>query len=436
MSQPHILLLGAGKSSGSLIEFLHSECKKRDWRCTVADVQVALVKEKLAPYPYLIPQFLNLENEAERIALIEKADLVISLLPPFLQATVGKDCLQLGKHFLSASYTDPALLALDADIKQKKLLFLMEMGLDPGIDHMSALQMIQQIKDANGTITGFASHCGGLVAPACDTNRWHYKFSWNPRNVILAGKAGALFKANGNIQQLSYPALFSFQHPVYIEGLGELATYPNRDSLTYIPLYHLETAQNFIRTTLRYPAFCEGWNWLIKLGCTADDNHINTEGMRYSDYFHQHLNTSQIQINDIPPHILQMLKEIGWEDEQLISRKSGSSADILQEILEQKWALQPGDRDMIVMLHEIEYTQQNQQYLLRAQLLVEGDNEVQTAMAKTVGLPLGIAAILVLEGKISISGLHIPTLPEIYIPVMEALENKGIQFQEERIQLS
>ena len=158
--------------------------------------------------------------------------------------------------------------------------------------------------------------------------------------------------------------------------------------------------------------------------------------MRYSDYFHQHLNTSQIQINDIPPHILQMLKEIGWEDEQLISRKSGSSADILQEILEQKWALQPGDRDMIVMLHEIEYTQQNQQYLLRAQLLVEGDNEVQTAMAKTVGLPLGIAAILVLEGKISISGLHIPTLPEIYIPVMEALENKGIQFQEERIQLS
>lgn len=436
MSQPHILLLGAGKSSGSLIEFLHAECKSRNWRCTVADVQVALVKEKLAPYPYLVPQSLNLEIEAERIALIEKADLVISLLPPFLQATVGKDCLQLGKHFLSASYTDPALLALDTEIKQKNLLFLMEMGLDPGIDHMSALQLIHRIKDATATITGFASHCGGLVAPACDTNRWHYKFSWNPRNVILAGKAGALFKENGNIQQLTYAELFNFRHPVQIDGLGELATYPNRDSLPYIPIYNLETAQNFIRTTLRYPEFCEGWNWLIKLGCTTDDNQIISEGMCYKDYFNLQLSQSQIPPSDIPLPILQMLKEIGWEDTHRINRKSGSSADILQEILENKWALQPGDRDMIVMLHEIYYTQKNCKFLLRSQLIVEGDNEVQTAMAKTVGLPLGIAAILLLEGKISIRGLHIPTLPEIYEPVMEALENKSIQFQEQLIELS
>ncbi|MBU3745384.1 MAG: saccharopine dehydrogenase, partial [Sediminibacterium sp.] len=213
-------------------------------------------------------------------------------------------------------------------------------------------------------------------------------------------------------------------------------TYPNRDSLTYIPLYQLETAQNFIRTTLRYPEFCEGWNWLIQLGCTAADNQINTEGMRYSDYFQLQLTQSQIQINQIPPHIMQMLIEIGWEDPNLIRLRSGSSADILQEILEKKWALQPGDRDMIVMLHEIEYTHDNHAYLLRSQLLVEGDNEVQTAMAKTVGLPLGIAAILLLEGKISARGLHIPTLPEIYIPVMEALEDKGIQFQEQLIQLS
>lgn len=436
MSQPHILLLGAGKSSGSLIEFLHTECMSRNWRCTVADVQVDLVKQKLAPYPSLIPKSLNLENEQERVALIQTADLVISLLPPFLQATIGKDCLQLGKHFLSASYTDPALLALDADIKQRELLFLMEMGLDPGIDHMSALQLIHRLQAANATITGFASHCGGLVAPACDTNSWHYKFSWNPRNVILAGKAGALFKEAGAVKQLAYPALFNFRHPVQIEGLGELATYPNRDSLSYIPLYHLETAQDFIRTTLRYPEFCDGWNWLIKLGCTVDDNHIASEGMQYSDYFRLQLNAAQIQIKDIPSPILQMLREIGLDDTQRITRTSGSSADILQEILENKWALQPGDRDMIVMLHEIRYTKENHQYLLRAQLLVEGDDEVHTAMAKTVGLPLGIAAILLLEGKISISGLHIPTQPEIYEPVLEALEKKGIHFQEKLIELS
>lgn len=436
MRQPHILLLGAGKSSGSLLEFLHTECCSRNWRCTVADIQVALVKQKLAPYPTLIPQTLNLEIEQERTALIEKADLVISLLPPFLQATVGKDCLRLGKHFLSASYTDPVLLTLHDEIERKDLLFLMEMGLDPGIDHMSALQLIHRLKDANANITGFASHCGGLVAPGSDTNSWHYKFSWNPRNVILAGKAGALFKENGVVRQLPYPALFNYKHPVHIEGLGELATYPNRDSLPYIPLYHLDTAQDFIRTTLRYPEFCEGWNWLIQLGCTADDNLINSEGMRYKDFFSLQLNKSRIQLSDIPQPILQMLQEIGWEDTQLISRKSGSAADILQEILENKWALQPGDRDMIVMLHEIHYTQQNHRYLLRSQLIVEGDNDVQTAIAKTVGLPLGIAAIFLLEGKISIRGLQIPTSPEIYIPVLDALENKGIVFQEQLVELS
>jgi saccharopine dehydrogenase-like NADP-dependent oxidoreductase len=251
MAQPHILLLGAGKSAATLIGYLHTLVTSEQWLVTVADRDLSMVEEKIAPYPGLRARTVDLENPLERTQLISEAALVISLLPPSLQLTVAKDCLALGKHFLSASYTDPDLLPLAEEIKAKNLLFLMEMGLDPGIDHMSAMEMIHRIREGGGTIHSFASHCGGLVAPASDDNPWHYKFSWNPRNVILAGKAGAVFKQNSEITRLSYEQLFAFEQPVHIAGIGELATYPNRDSLAYIPIYGLEDAATFIRTTLR-----------------------------------------------------------------------------------------------------------------------------------------------------------------------------------------
>jgi saccharopine dehydrogenase-like NADP-dependent oxidoreductase len=430
MAQPHLLLLGAGKSSTTLIQFLQGICSSRNWRGTVADIDLAIVEQKLLSYPALTPRSLNIEDTAARRQLIGDASVVISLLPPALQTVVGEDCLLLRKHFLSASYTDPGLQKLQSAITEADLLFLMEMGLDPGIDHMSAMQLIDQIHQEKGIVTGFASHCGGLVAPACDNNPWHYKFSWNPRNVVLAGKAGAVFKQNKQVCSVPYSELFQFHHPVTIKGLSELATYPNRDSLAYIPLYGLETADNFIRTTLRYPSFCAGWNLLIKLGCTEENNKIDTEGICIRDYFHQHLLASGMRETDLPAHLLPLLAQIGWNDGQPILRKQGSSADILQWILEQKWALAPGDRDMIVMLHEITYTREEKKYAVSAQLMVEGDDAAHTAMAKTVGLPLGIAAVLLLDGIIQLRGLQIPTHPSIYQPVLKALEAEGIRFSE------
>lgn len=430
MAQPHLLLLGAGKSSTTLIRFLQGICSSRNWRGTVADIDLAIVEQKLLPYPALTPRSLNIEDTAARRELIGDASVVISLLPPALQTVVGEDCLLLGKHFLSASYTDPSLQKLQAAIKEAGLLFLMEMGLDPGIDHMSAMQLINHIHQEQGIITGFASHCGGLVAPACDNNPWHYKFSWNPRNVILAGKAGAVFKEAKQVSSIAYSELFQFHHPVTIQGLGELATYPNRDSLAYIPLYGLETADNFIRTTLRYPSFCAGWNLLIKLGCTEENNQVETEGICIRDYFQQHLLASGIRETDLPAPLFPLLEQIGWNDLQPILRKQGSSADILQWILEQKWALTSSDRDMIVMLHEINYTREGKKYAITAQLMVEGDDAAHTAMAKTVGLPLGIAAVLLLDGIIQVRGLLIPTHPSIYQPVLKALEAEGIRFLE------
>ncbi|MFN5362779.1 MAG: saccharopine dehydrogenase C-terminal domain-containing protein [Bacteroidota bacterium] len=431
MAQPHILLLGAGKSAATLIGYLHTLVTSEQWLVTVADRDLSMVEEKIAPYPGLRARTVDLENPLERTQLISEAALVISLLPPSLQLTVAKDCLSLGKHFLSASYTDPDLLPLAEEIKAKNLLFLMEMGLDPGIDHMSAMEMIHRIREGGGTIHSFASHCGGLVAPASDDNPWHYKFSWNPRNVILAGKAGAVFKQNSEITRLSYEQLFAFEQPVHIAGIGELATYPNRDSLAYIPIYGLEDAATFIRTTLRYPIFCRGWQLLIQLGCTREDNHISTEGLTHRDFFQLQLEQAGWRLQDIPSALMPLMISIGWNDETPLQCPSGSSAAILQCILEKRWALLPGDRDMIVMLHELTYQQGTKKMRLQAQLVVEGDDRLHTAMAKTVGLPLGIAAALIMKGVIKSRGLQIPIQPDIYLPVLAALHAKGIRFQEQ-----
>lgn len=435
MSSFHILLLGAGKSATTLIQYLHSIAEKEKWQVTIADKDLTTVKEKLVPYPHLTAAQIDIDNREKRQHIIGKASLVISLLPPPLQLTVATDCLEAGKHFFSASYTDPALLPMSGAIADRNLLFLMEMGLDPGIDHMSAMDLIHRIGDMGGKITGFASHCGGLVAPASDDNPWHYKFSWNPRNVILAGKAGAVFQQEGKITRLGYRELFSFDQSVQIEGIGELATYPNRDSLSYMSLYGLEGAATFIRTTLRYPSFCKGWQWLIDLGCTQEDNVISTEVLSHRDFFRLHLKNSGHRQEDIPIALHAQFQSIGWEDDSLIECNSGSSADILQWILEKRWALRPGDRDMIVMLHELDYLMENKKYRLQSQLVVEGDDSLHTAMAKTVGLPLGIAAVLTLKGVIQSRGLQVPVQPDIYEPVLQELQEQGIRFREKVIEL-
>lgn len=436
MSPVHILLLGAGKSATTLIQYLHSIAEKEKWQVTVADKDLTTVQEKLLPYPLLTAAQIDIDNPEQRQSIIVKASLVISLLPPPLQKTVANDCLQAGIHFFSASYIDPALLPMASAIADKNLLFLMEMGLDPGIDHMSAMELIHRVRGNGGKITGFASHCGGLVAPASDDNPWHYKFSWNPRNVILAGKAGAVFQQNGKVINLGYKELFSFHQPVQIDGIGELATYPNRDSLSYMPLYGLEEAATFIRTTLRYPAFCKGWQWLIDLGCTQEGNTMQTDKLTHRAYFAMHVLQSGHRQEDIPSDMLSLLQSIGWEDDTFIECNPGSSADILQWILEKRWALRPGDRDMIVMLHELDYLSDNKKYRLQSQLVVEGDDSLHTAMAKTVGLPLGIAAVLTLKGVIKSRGLHVPVQPDIYQPVLRALDEQGIRFKERVLEIN
>lgn len=424
----HILLFGAGKSATVLIEFLGKVTRKNHWICTVADMNQEAIEAKTSGFETLRAKAVQLTDDVARKTLIAEADVVISMMPPALHHLVAKDCLALKKHLLTASYIDPQIREMEKEIAAAGLLFLGEMGLDPGIDHMSAMKMIDHIHAQGGKINTFKSHCGGLVAPESDNNPWHYKISWNPRNVVTAGQAGAIFKEQQHTQKKEYLDMFRNCGTVNIKGLGPLAFYPNRDSLSYIPVYGLTEADTFVRTTLRYPDFCTGWQKIIEAGLTSDETIVNTDGLSYADFLKTRLAANHIALDT------DLLKEqflfLGLNDTTLINKGAQPVSTVLQQLMEEKWKLEKGDKDMIVMLHEIEYTLNGKAHSVQSELIVKGDDELRTAMAKTVGLPLGIAATLLLENKITLRGLHIPILPAFYEPVLEALAEEGVRFEE------
>jgi saccharopine dehydrogenase-like NADP-dependent oxidoreductase len=429
-----ILLFGAGKSATSLIRYLLDITAARGWQLIVAESNRPLAESKLRNAPHARVEALDVSQEAPRDALVESADIVISLLPPTLHYLVALSCLKKNRNLLTASYLDASIGALQQDVTDKGLLFLCEMGLDPGIDHMSALQLISRIKAENGRIHAFYSHTGGLVAPSSDDNPWHYKISWNPRNVVLAGSAGAAYREDDKVVRRGYEELFRQPGRVALPGLGDLAWYPNRDSLSYIPLYGLEAARTFIRTTLRYPAFCNAWAAVVTAGLTDDKGLLKTaphgagpeaaataEPLTYSGW-------SAPLLPLVEKETRPCFEFLGLFDDEPVPPQAQTSADILQHLLETRLAMRPADKDMIAMIHEIGYTRDGAAYTAQSSLIIEGEDSLHTAMARTVGLPLGIAAILVLDGRISLTGVHIPILPLIYEPVMEELERQGIRF--------
>lgn len=419
----NILVFGAGKSATALIRYLVGESEHNQWQLTVADNNLELAHSKIGRTANATAVGVKVEYQEQRASLIRDADLVISLLPPALHILVATDCLYYGRNLLTASYLDQTMTDLSAAIKNKGLLFLCEMGLDPGIDHMSALRLINRIKGQHGKITSFKSHCGGLLAAESNDNPWFYKISWNPRNIVRAGSSGAVFLENNESKRLDYEQIFSNCKDVEIENLGRLVYYPNRDSLTYMNLYKLEGTATFIRSTLRYPEFCSGWDSLVNSGLTNDKDAANGPGKTFQKW-------SEKIIPLVNKSNKRQLEFLGIFDNVIIPETLLSSADILQYLLEKKLMMRASDRDMVVMLHEIEYNLDNKLYKTDSLLVVEGENNVDTAMAKTVGLPLGIAASLILKKKILLTGLHIPILPEIYFPVLEELELLNVRFKE------
>jgi saccharopine dehydrogenase-like NADP-dependent oxidoreductase len=497
----NILLFGAGKSATVLIDYLLKNAEKEQWHLMLADANRSMSQEKIGGSVFGTAVTIDIANEEDRKALIMEADIVISLLPPAYHIIVAKDCIAFSKNLLTASYIDESMRSLRDSIEEKDLLFLCEMGLDPGIDHMSAKKMIDEIHEKDGKIDSFISHCGGLVAPESDNNPWHYKISWNPRNVVMAGKAGAIYKLGGEIIELNYEDLFAEKRYVAIPGNEALCWYPNRDSLSYISKYGLQKTNTFIRTTLRHPDYIYGWKNIIDLKLTSEDIFYNTDKWSLSMFFRAHMDKNgfsewlenklrdqfdltkgllaelvnlveleqkaadkgvdtpdeimmvdgkgdlqKVDIDDLKINAaatladkmhdasltLKQLFYLGMDDDTTIINKGHcSAADVLQFALEKKLALQPGDKDLVIMLHEIEYTIDDKKYKSTASMIVTGEDDAHTAMAKTVGLPLGIAAKLILDGTINQKGLLIPVNKEIYIPVLEILNQYGIFFNEE-----
>jgi saccharopine dehydrogenase-like NADP-dependent oxidoreductase len=449
-----ILLFGAGKSATILIDYLVDHAATENWFVTVVDADINLARSKTGNSANARAVSFDINDTVERNLQISEADIVISLLPPALHTIVAKTCIEKNKNLLTASYVDEEIRKMQAEIAGRNLIFFCEMGLDPGIDHMSAMKLIDQIREEGGKVTSFISHCGGLVAPESDDNPWHYKISWNPRNILLAGKSGAHYRQDGEEKRLTYEQLFTADRKVEIPGLGALSWYPNRDSLSYASLYGLEDACTFIRTTLRHPDFMVGWKKVIEMKLTDETPAYETNGKSLSGFFKEHLekwgfsNWASQKITNAKKGyhaspgdslVINQLAFLGKNDEtSMIQKGYCSAADVMQLALETKLALKPNDKDMIVMLHEIGFENPGKQMLgseISSSLVVYGENSLRTAMAKTVGLPLGIAAKLILNGTIRQKGLLIPTSKEIYEPVLKELEAHGVRFQEETKQL-
>lgn len=421
-----ILVAGAGKSSASLIHYLLSRASSNNWEVIIADNSLEAARAKAGGHPQSRPVQLDINNAHDRAALVAGADIVVSLMPPTLHVLLAEDCLAQGKHLITSSYISPQMAAMDEAVKAAGLMFMCEMGLDPGIDHMSAMQILDDIHTRGGKLIFFKSYCGGLVAPESDDNPWHYKFTWNPRNVITAGADGAQYLEGGQEKMVGYKDMFAPLEPIHVEGLGELAYYPNRDSLHYIQLYDVPEVQDFMRATLRYPAFIKAWNELIQGGLTNVDVQHDFTGMNRADWM-----TKALAPENIQPDIKAQLDWLGLYEDAPMPLTHGTNGDALLAILLEKWAMQPGDKDMVVMQHEVVSEAAGRQQQLISSMIVIGDNEEETAMAKTVGLPMALLAEGILNGSIQpVAGVHIPIAKSIYEPLLRGLDALGISFRE------
>lgn len=441
----NILIIGAGRSSSSLIKYLLDKSSAENFRITIGDVSIENAKAKINNHPNASAISLDVFNSSQREKAVQNADVVISMLPARFHIEVAKDCVTYGKHLVTASYVSKEMKALDADVKKKGLVFMNEIGLDPGIDHMSAMQIIDRIHENGSKMLLFESFCGGLVAPESDTNLWNYKFTWNPRNVVLAGQGGAsMFKQEGTYKYIPYHKLF--RRTEFLDVLGErYEAYANRDSLKYRSIYGLDNIPTMYRGTIRKVGFSRAWNVFVQLGMTDDSYTIeNSETMSYRDFtnlFLAYSPTDSVELK-FRSYLKIDQDDIMWDKfleldifnpKKKVELKNATPAQILQKILMDSWTLQPEDKDMIVMHHLFGYENETGKHQIESSMVIKGDDQTYTAMAKTVGLPVAMAALKILNKEITTAGVQIPIQKEVYEPILKELENYGITFIEKEV---
>jgi saccharopine dehydrogenase-like NADP-dependent oxidoreductase len=443
----NILILGAGLSSYTLVNYLIKNSEKYSWKIRVGDVSVEEARKKTGDHPNAKAVFINVEDQDHLITEIRKADIVVSMLPPRFHAGIAGECIRFGVNMVTASYVSGQLKQMDERAREKNILILNEMGVDPGIDHMSAMRIIDRLRESGDKLIAFESATGGLVAPEYDNNPWNYKFTWAPRNVVLAGSGGARFLHNDKFKYIPYHKIFSRYEIIEIPGLGQFEVYPNRDSLQYQETYGLEDLSTMFRGTIRRPGFCDAWDLLVQLGATDDTYTMDdTEHMTFREF-----TNSFIGYNIIDPvekkvadylgigmesECMEKLKWLGLFEDTVVGIPGLTPAKVLQLILHRKWQMDPEDKDMIVMQHQFDYMRLGHHRKLYSTMVLRGEDTVNTAMSKSVGLPVAIATKLILEGKIQMKGVRIPVEKEIYEPVLNELEEFGIVFKEEEVVIS
>ena len=440
-----IVIFGAGRSSTSLIEYLLSIAEEQNLLITLLDYNEELAKSKINNHKFGEAHFIDANNPNERLKFIKESQLVISMLPAHMHLGIVKDAIHEKVHVITPSYVTEEIRSLNADAQNNDVLILNEMGLDPGIDHMSAKKIIDEIEDNGGKLTGFESFTGGLVAPESDDNPWNYKFTWNPRNVVLAGQGGAAkFIQEGKYKYIPYNKLFRRTEIIEIEGYGKFEGYANRDSLRYRSVYGLNEIPTMYRGTLRKIGFCRAWNVFVQLGLT-DDSYVieGSENMTNRDFINSFLaynphDSVELKLRhylgiEQDDYIWEKLVWLGLFEDKKIGLKNATPAQILQKILQNKWSLREEDKDMIVMWHKFNFSQKGVDKEIRSYMVYIGKNNQFTAMSDTVGLPLGIAAKLLLSGKIKDRGVKLPIEREIYLPVLSELEQLGITFEEKEV---
>lgn len=431
-----ILLLGAGRSASTLIQYLLRHCASHDWQLTIGDVDPAPLGAVLAPFAERASAVaFEISRQEQLHELVAAHDIVVSMLPALFHPVVAKACLQHGRHLATASYATDEIRAFDAEARAAGLTFLMECGLDPGLDHMSAMPVLEEIRAQGGRLTAFKSYCGGLMAPDSEgDNPWRYKFTWNPRNVVLAGQGTAKYMEAGHPRFIPYQHLFRRVEKLEVPGYGEFEGYANRDSLSYRPLYGLQDIPTMLRGTLRRPGYCAGWQALVSLGLTDDSYRLgNTAELPWSALLESLLPPALVSASlaermaaylglDPAGEELRRLAWLGLFSEEAVSLPDATPAQLLEHLLTAKWKLQPADHDMIVMQHLFEFELDGERRQRTASLVVIGDDAVHTAMAKTVGLPLAMAVRRLALGQVSQRGVVVPVHADVYEPILAELE--------------
>ncbi len=439
----NVLIIGAGRSASSLIKYLLDQSDVENLHIIIADLSLALAQKKINNHKNATVIALDIKNENQRRIEIQKADIVISMLPAHMHIEVAKDCILYRKNMVTASYVSDAMQELDLVVKENNLIFMNEVGLDPGIDHMSAMKIIDEIRDKGGKMILFESFCGGLVAPESDNNLWHYKFTWAPRNVVLAGQGGAAkFIQEGTYKYIPYHKLFRRTEFLEVEGYGRFEGYANRDSLKYRSIYGLDDILTLYRGTIRKVGFSKAWNMFVQLGMT-DDSYVidDSETISYRSFTNLFLPYHPTDSVEIKLRLMLGIEQddIMWDklveldlfnSNKIVGLKNATPAQILEKILTDSWTLQPNDKDMIVMYHKFGYEMNGKQHQIDSKMVCIGDDQTFTAMAKTVGLPVAITALLILNGKIKTFGVQIPIKKEVYMPILKELETFGIHFKE------